>query len=183
MRKTLSNLKPQLWLAKHHITYITWCRKIFLSNKNDVICCDKILILVLCISCRASEPERQKTLICTKKWGFRRFQKERQKCIKTALFCALFYTFFAQKVRFCALFWRSFWNRRKPHFFVQINVFLPFGLWGSTGKYTIPVAFFRAFFLIEKLKIILTTPTPHICKKYAPKNMPYNGGLSGIKVG
>ena len=33
------------------------------------------------------------------------------------------------------------------------------------------------------LKIILTTPIPHICKKICPQNMPYNGGLHGIKVG
>ena len=34
-----------------------------------------------------------------------------------------------------------------------------------------------------KLKIILTTPHPHIGKKICPENMPYNGGLYGIKVG
>ena len=33
------------------------------------------------------------------------------------------------------------------------------------------------------LNTILTTPHPHICKKDAPQNMPYNGGPYGIKVG
>ena len=44
-----------------------------------------------------------KTLInLHKKWGFRRFQKERQTCAKPH-FLRTFYTLFAQKVRFCAL--------------------------------------------------------------------------------
>ena len=33
------------------------------------------------------------------------------------------------------------------------------------------------------LKIILTTPTPHICKTYMPPNIPYSGGPYGVKVG
>ena len=33
------------------------------------------------------------------------------------------------------------------------------------------------------IEIILTTPTPHICKKICPRNMQYNGGLYGIKAG
>ena len=33
------------------------------------------------------------------------------------------------------------------------------------------------------MKTVLTTPIPHTCKKICPKNMPYNGGPYGIKVG
>ena len=52
-----------------------------------------------------------------KKWGFRRFQKERPKVCKTA--------FFAQKVCKTALlhtFRRSFWDRRKPHFLRRLII-------------------------------------------------------------
>ena len=87
------------------------------------------------------EPQRPngKNINLHKKWGFRRFQKERQKVPKSAenrTFCAKSAQKSAQKVRFSALFgtfWRSFWNRRKPQFLCRL-MFLPFGLWGSTGN-------------------------------------------------
>ena len=60
-----------------------------------------------------------KTLICTKSGVSADFRKS-----------ALFAHFFAQKVRFSALFGtfrHSFRNRRKPHFLCRL-MFLPFGL-------------------------------------------------------
>ena len=37
--------------------------------------------------------------------------------------------------------------------------------------------------LHANMKIILTTPSPHIGKNICPQNMPYNGGPYGIKAG
>ena len=54
-----------------------------------------------------------------KKWGFRRFQTDTF-CVKSA----------QQGFR---TFGHSFWNRRNPHFLCRL-MFLPFGLWGSTGN-------------------------------------------------
>ena len=80
-----------------------------------------------------------KTLICTKsgvsadprkstkKCGKPHFL--RKKCAKSALF---------------RTFWRSFWDRRKPHFLCRL-MFLPFGPWGSTRNTQFLLSFRRTF--------------------------------------
>ena len=84
----------------------------------------------LCISCRASEPKRQKHW-SAEKWGFRRFQKEFQKMRKTALFAH----FLRKKCgfpHFLALFLES----AETPLFLQINVFAVWAL-RLDRKYTI----------------------------------------------
>ena len=82
------------------------------------------------------EPQRPngKNINLHKKWGFRRFQKERRKVPKSAengTFCAFFVHFLRKKCgspRFSALFGVFFcFNRRKPRFLCRL-MFLPFGL-------------------------------------------------------
>ena len=56
-----------------------------------------------------------KTLICTKKVGFRPIPERAPKVRKTALF-AYFLHIFYTKNAVLHTFWRSFWNRRNPTF-------------------------------------------------------------------
>ena len=76
-----------------------------------------------------------KTLICTKSGVSTDSRKSAEKCRKvrrTALFAHVLHTFCA-KSAILRTFRHSFWNRRKPHFLCRL-MFLPFGLWGSTGN-------------------------------------------------
>ena len=70
-----------------------------------------------------------KTLICTKSGVSTDSRKSARKWGKPLFL----HTFFSQKVRVFRTLWYYFWNRRKPHFLCRL-MFLPFGLWGSTGN-------------------------------------------------
>ena len=80
----------------------------------------------LCISCRASEPKRQKYESAQKVWFpliLERVPKSAEKCGKPHFLrkkCA--------KSAVCHTFWHSFWNWRKTPLFVQINVFAVWAL-------------------------------------------------------
>ena len=65
------------------------------------------------VSMSENEPQSRNRQIINlrEKWGFRRFQKERLKVCKTALFAH-----FLRKKCGLHTFRCSFWNRRKPHF-------------------------------------------------------------------
>ena len=92
-------------------------------------------LLGLCISCRASKPKWQKTLICTESVVSADSRKSAKKCgkvWKTAPFCVK-----CAKSAGRRAFWHSFWKiGGNPTFFVQINVFAVWAL-RLDGKYTI----------------------------------------------
>ena len=68
---------------------------------------------------------------------------------------------FAQKARFSAPFgtvWHSFWNRRKPHFFVQINVFAVWPL-RLDRKYTTTISQEETTSLFSKRAVFANVPS------------------------